>query len=180
MVCVISLLSLSNLHVPIGYITELSYILSILMCLERLSITTLVTESEWAFPEIIRAVNTSPVLQNVVLRLRCVPDSITHIAQLNWSLLDHLKINSTGKCPRIDLCVTGRHSLLGTRFCPEGILDALAKNEALMDLVKQGLVVLTTTEMLKSEHRASWQGFCQLIRGFSFYRPLENCCFGHL
>jgi len=125
---------------------ELPYVLPILIRLERLSITTLVTESVWPLPEIIRAVNTSPVLQNVVLRLHCVSNSITNLARLDWSLLGHLKSNSTGKRPRIDLCVTGRHSLLGTRFCPEGILDALAKNEALMDLVKQGLVVLTTAD----------------------------------
>jgi len=126
--------------VPIGYITELSYILSILMCLERLSITALVTEGEWTLPEIIRVINTSPVLQNVVLRLHCVSDSITHLARLDWSLLDHLEINATGKHPHLDLYVTGKDSILGSTFCPEG--NALAKNEAIMDLVKQGLVVL--------------------------------------
>jgi hypothetical protein len=59
------------------------------------------------------------------------------LARLNWSLLDHLQSNLTGKRPRIDLCVT-----VVKAERPESILDALAANEALMDLVKRGLVIL--------------------------------------
>src|SRR5260221_948771 len=156
LVCVLSLYCLSQIYVcRIGYITELKYILPILIRLERFSISALVTESEWTLPEIIQVVNTSPVLQNLVLRFHCVLDTIANLARLDWSLLDHLKSNFTGKRPHIALCVTGKDTIFGTTFCPEGILDALAKNEALMDLVKRGLVVLTTTKMLKSEYRAS-------------------------
>jgi len=68
--------------------------------------------------------------------------SVTSLGQFNWSLLDHLHSNSTGKRPSIDLCVTAER-ILGYTFRPEDILDALGANEALMDLVKRGLVTLS-------------------------------------
>jgi len=120
--------------------------LSVLLHLKEFSISALVTttatESEWALPEIIRLVNTAPAVQDVFLQFHChVSDSITSLGRLNWSLLDDLQSNYTGKRPRIDLCVTGEGTL-GPTFSSESILDALAESEALMNLVKQGQVIL--------------------------------------
>jgi len=117
----------------------------------------MITENDWVLPEIIRVVNTAPAIADVVLRFDChvsnsitsldwslldrlstgtrphISNSITSLAGLDWSLLDRLL---TGKRPHINLCVTGKGRT------PEDILDALAANEALMDLVKGGLVIL--------------------------------------
>ena len=130
----------------IGDNNEFPFTLSVLMRLKRLSISTLITtnatESSWALPEIIRLVNTAPAIHDVVIQSHChVSDSITSLGQLNWSLLDDLRSNCTGERPRIDLCVTGEGTL-GPEFCSESILDALAENQALMDLVKRGQVLL--------------------------------------
>jgi len=95
-------------------------------------------------------VNTAPVIPDLVLQLHCVSDSVTFLARLDWSLLDHLKSDSTGKRPRIDLCVTGKDPLRAP-FCPESILDALAKNEALMDMTKRGQVILTAKHCVVTE-----------------------------
>jgi len=130
------------------------FTLSALMHLKRLSISTLVfsnaTKQKWALPDIIRLVNTAPFIPDVILQFHCVSDSVISLARLDWSLLDHLKSDFTGKRPRIDLCVTGK-DLLGAPFCPESILDALAKNEALMDLMKRGQVILTANHCVVSE-----------------------------
>jgi len=97
----------------------------------------MITENDWVLPEIIRVVNTAPAIPDVVLRFDChVSNSFTSLARLDWSLIDRLKSNLTGKRPCINLSVTE-----GGRT-PEGILDALAENEALMDFVKGGLVIL--------------------------------------
>ena len=120
----------------IGDGDELPFTLSALKHLESLSISILIysTERRWTLPEIIRLVNTTPAMPDVVLRFRCrFSDPITFLAQLDWSPLNHLKSNIIGKPPHIDLCVTDC-------ILPEAIQDALAANEALMDLVKRGLV----------------------------------------
>jgi len=121
----------------IGYDDELPFTLSALVCLKRLSISAQIIGKEWALPGIIRVVNTAPIIPNVVLWLDCfLSDSLASLGGLDWSVLDQLQINSTGKRPRIDLCVTGEG------YWAEGILDALAANEALMDLVRRDLVTL--------------------------------------
>jgi len=62
----------------------------------------------------------------------------------DWSPLGHLQSNLTGKRPRINLCVTEE------RRTPEGILDALASNKTILNLVKGGLVIL------RSEGTSVW------------------------
>jgi len=66
---------------------------------------------------------------------------------MDWSLLEHLKSDLTGKHPFIDLRFTGEGRT------PEGILDALVANEALMDLVKRGLVILKTGDTVTHPSR---------------------------
>jgi len=88
-----------------------------------------------------RFINTASTVQDVALRLHVHAfRTITFLGQSNWSLLDHLHSNSTGKRPRIDLCVTAERS--DYPFRPEEIFDALEPSEALMDLGKRGLVTL--------------------------------------
>ena len=107
------------------------------MHLKRLSISSLIDGNKWARPEIIQIVNTAPTVPDVVLWFDChVSNTISSLAQMDWSLLDHLKSDFTGNPPRINLFVTSEGRM------PEDILDALAANEALMDLVKRGLVIL--------------------------------------
>ena len=95
-----------------------------------------------ALPEIIRFINTAPAIQHIALSFHCIVSScITSLGQLDWSLLDRLWSNSGGTRPRIEIYIAGE-GLVGGSFSPEEILDALAGNEALMDLVKRGLVIL--------------------------------------
>jgi len=125
----------------IGYTKELPFSLSALLRLKRLSVSARINKEKWALPEIIRVINTASTVQDVALRFRFHVSSVTFLGQLNWSLLDHLHSNSTGKRPCIDLCVTAKR-FLDCPFRPEDILDALGESEALMDLVKRGLVTL--------------------------------------
>jgi hypothetical protein len=102
------------------------------------------TNIKCALPEIIRLIQTAPAIERVVLGFHCrVFGSITFLGRLDWSLLDRLKSNITGTRPRIDLCITACElSGLGPEIYPESILNALAGNEILMDLVERGLVIL--------------------------------------
>jgi len=96
------------------------------------------TEGEWVLPGIIRVVNTTQAMPDVVLQFHCrYSISITSLAQMDWSTLNHLKSNIIGKPPRIDLCLVDR-------TLPETVRDALAANEVLNDLVKQGLVNISS------------------------------------
>jgi len=63
---------------------------------------------------------------------------------MDWSLLDRLKSDLTGKRPLIKLCVTAEGRT------PEDILGALKANEAVMDLVEHNMVIL------KSEGTSVW------------------------
>jgi len=103
-------------------------VLCALMHLKILSISSQITGNNWALPEIIQIVNSAPAVPDVVLWFYCHDSNISFLAQLDWSF--------TGKRPRINLFVTSEDRK------HEDILDALAANEALMDLVKCGLVVL--------------------------------------
>jgi hypothetical protein len=105
------------------------------------------TSIDCALPEIIRLINTAPAVQPVVLSFHChVSGCITSLGRLDWSLLD-LQPDSAGTRPRIDLCITGE-GIVGPTFSPESILDALARNETLMDMVKRGLVTLKSERAL--------------------------------
>jgi len=122
----------------IVYDNKLPFTLSALMCLETLSISAL----KIRLPEIIRVVNTAPAIPDVVLWFYCgYLDSVASLGRLDWSHLDQLQINSTGKRPRIHLRVTSEGSTA------ESILDALAANNMLMDLVKRGLVTLKSERL---------------------------------
>jgi len=104
----------------------------------------MIHKNDGALPEIIRVVNTAPAIPDVVLRFEChVSNSITFLAQLDWFLLVRLL---TGKRPHINICVTDKGRT------PEDILDALAVNEALMDLVKGGLVILRSERPVSESH----------------------------
>jgi len=141
---VISLYSISQIYIClIDFTNTIPFTLSALMHLKRISIFALLSTApgSWALPEFIRVVNTAPAINDVVLRFYFISDSITSLALLDWSILDHLQPNLTGKRPRVDLCVTFKF-IMGTTVCPESTLGALAANEALMDLVERGLVVL--------------------------------------
>ena len=107
------------------------------MHLKRLSIST-VTKNVWSLPEIIRIINTAPAIQHVTLRFQF--RSSIFVVQLNWSILDRLRSNLTGKRPCIDLWATCER-----RSGPECIIDDLAANETLMDFVKGGLVTLRSS-----------------------------------
>ena len=115
---------------------QLRFTLSTLTHLKRLSISVLITRYDWVLPEIIRVVNTARAIPDVVLRFNChVSNSIT-LARLDWSPLDRLEPDFTGKRRCVTLCVIDRGRT------PEGILDALVANEVLMDLVKRSLVII--------------------------------------
>jgi len=107
------------------------------MRLKRLSISALIFQKSWALSEIIQVVNTAPTIPDVFLRFDFhISNSITFLARLvPFITLDQLQIKFTGKCPRIDLCVTSQASTA------ENILDALSANKVLMDLVKRDLEV---------------------------------------
>ena len=105
------------------------------MHLKRLSISAVTL---WLLPEIIRIINTAPAVQDVTLRFHF--RSSVFIVQSNWSILNGLRSNLTGKRPHIDLWVTCD----GTSG-PVSIIDYLGANQALMDLVKGGFVTLRSS-----------------------------------
>src|SRR5260221_13917387 len=150
------MISLSQIYIHlIGLPGErFPFIFSAFMRLKRLSVLAPLISDDikygWILPEIIRLVKTAPTLQDVALRFHCrlSESAITEIARLDWSLLDRLQFNHTEKRPRIDLCVTGEFINRRDTFCPESVLDALAANVALMDLVKRGLVTLRSERPL--------------------------------
>jgi len=139
---VISLYSISQIYICLIVFTNtIPFTLSALMHLKRISIFALLfPTAPWTLPEFIRVVNTAPAIHDVVLRFYFISDSIISLALLDWSILDQLRPNLTGKRPRVNLCVNS--CTMGTIVCPESILGDLAANEELMDLVERGLVVL--------------------------------------
>ena len=126
-----------------------------------------------------RLINTTKVIQHVVLSFHCrVSDSITSLGRLDWSLLYRLQINFSGTRPRIHLCITGE-TVTGCPFSPKSVLDALAANEVLMDLIKRGLVILKLERPL-ALWEESWclvVNWCWFVSSREFWtlRPTIAC-----
>jgi hypothetical protein len=93
-----------------------------------------------ALPAIVRLLKTAPPsIRSVILKFECYILDVESLARFDWSLLDseHLP-------PRIELRISGQDDIVrGSRVTPGTILDALARNEALMDLVQRNLVFIT-------------------------------------
>jgi len=89
-----------------------------------------------SLPTVIQLVKTAPCIQVLVLVVNFwLQVDVTYLHILDWSPLDYLA------GPHVKLRVSGK-AMDGLSFSPESILDALEKNEALMDFVKRNGIIL--------------------------------------
>jgi hypothetical protein len=126
------------------------FTLSALTCLKNLSIFAnvhsymvgpTVTGIHCALPAIVRLAKTAPSIQDVALSFNPRKSSdIASLGRLDWSPLDLLRSKFAGIRPRIDLCID--REAIGYMNSPRSILEALAENEALIDLMNRDVVNL--------------------------------------
>jgi hypothetical protein len=98
-------------------------------------------EIESSLPAIIRLIKTAPSIQHVILSIYNAVWGIAVIGRLDWSPLRHLQSDFSGvRPPRIDIYVSGEG--MRCSISNESILESLAENEVLTDLVNRGVVTL--------------------------------------
>ena len=110
-------------------------------CLKQLSISSKVLPTEngpvvgfdGVLAEITNLIKTAPAIQEVVLHLHWVNPTPGSLGRLDYSDL-------CPDIPRIQLCISGDHNKVP--ISPTSILGTLAEDEALMDLVGRGVVIL--------------------------------------
>ena len=99
----------------------------------------------WALPAIIRLIKTLPSVEELDFDFHCVvsESDLAHLARWDWSLFDSLQSDFPGIRPKI--CITCE-----AWFCsipPERVIDALAENEALIDLVERDVVSVISKQI---------------------------------
>lgn len=120
---------------------KLPFNLSQHKCLKRLSIFATVHETkngpvvafDGALPAIKNLIETAPPIQDVILHLHWVDPTPGSLGRFDYSLL-------FPNTSRIHLSISG--DIDGDSISPASILETLAENEGLMDLVKRDVVIL--------------------------------------